>query len=637
MVRIKKVLKLVITVMLTLVLCACYNRNLSDVSKNDANTRIMGESGTEVTGSGNEATEPSDNNREEKSSTSRPNYDGMTADEITATLTLEQKAYQMVTPGIYNIRASDMKKYGYGGVLSQSNGMDISQEGWKKLISELQSAALEAEGAIPFYYGTDAVHGVGYCRGAVVFPHNIGIGAANDKELTYQMGLAVADELKMTGMLWNYSPCVAVTKDPRWGRTKESYSSDYRIVDSLAESYTKGLLEGGITVCAKHFLGDGSVTFGTGEDEMLIDRGDAQLTEDEIRDLLQVYQTQIDAGVQSIMISHSSLNGIKMHEYKYYITDVLKEDMGFQGFVVSDWESIHHISAVTLKDQVITAINAGIDMLMQPEDFDMCAKYIIEAVQEGSITQDRINDAVTRIIRVKLDAGLFKDPMQESLVTVEEKVGSDSYRNLAARLVEKSLVLVKNENKVLPLKSGLKIYITGPAANQSGIYCGGWTIQWMGTNSLVGGSTILDGLKELADENNYTIITDKTKAKEADVVLLCIGEKTYAEWYGDTEDLSITGSSGLPANVAAINEAKELGLPTITCIVAGRNTIISDYIDLWDAVVMCYLPGTEAKAIANVLSGKANFTGKLPMPWYSKVDEIGTEKCMFPLGYGLSY
>lgn len=613
--RIRNGFKLAVIILLILGLCGCGN---DSVNNNPVPSGTNGSLETNAPVSGYK-------------------YDGMTAEEITASLTLEQKAYQMVMPGIYNISVDDMKKHDYGAVLSQSARMDISQNGWKKLVLQLQSAALESEAAIPFIYGTDAVHGLGYCRGAVVFPHNIGIGAANDKELTYKMGLAVADEMKLTGMLWNYSPCVAVVKDPRWGRTKESYSSDYRLVDSLAESYTRGLLDGGIMVCTKHYFGDGSVTFGTGEDDMLIDRGDAQLSEDEIRNLLQVYQTQIDAGVQSIMISHSSLNGIKMHEHKYYITDVLKGEMGFQGFVASDWESIHHISVTDLKEQVIMAVNAGIDMLMQPENFDACAKYIIEAVQEGKISQERVDDAVTRIIRAKMNVGLFKDPMQQSLETVEEKVGSNSYRQLAAQLVEKSLVLVKNENSVLPLKKGLKIYVTGPASNKSGIYCGGWTGQWLGILEVDGGSTILDGLKEIADEYEFTIITDKNKASEADVTILCIGEKTYAEWYGDTEDLSITGALGLEGNIEAIQEAKELGKPVITCIVAGRNTIISEYINQLDAVVMCYLPGTEAKAIANVLSGKVNFSGKLPMPWYSSVDEIGTDRYMFPLGYGLSY
>lgn len=621
MARVRKGLKLAVIILLITGLCGCGNN--TDILTNG----IPNTNGNIETGGSTAANQPGPLSK----------YDGMTAEEITASLTLEQKAYQMVMPAIYNISVADMKKYDYGAVLSQSAGMDLSQDGWKSLVLKLQSAALESEAAIPFIYGTDAVHGVGYCRGAVVFPHNIGIGAANDKELTYKMGLAVADELKLTGMLWNYSPCVAVVKDPRWGRTKESFSSDYRLVDSLAESYTRGLLDGGIMVCTKHFFGDGSVTFGTGEDDMLIDRGDAQLTEEEIRNLLQVYQTQIEAGVQSIMISHSSLNGIKMHEHKYYITDVLKGEMGFEGFVASDWESIHHISVSNLKDQVITAVNAGIDMLMQPEDFNLCAQYIIEAVKEGSIAGERIDDAVTRIIRAKINAGLFRDPMQKSLETSEKKVGSETYRSLAAQLVEKSLVLVKNKNNVLPLKKGMKIYVTGPAADKSGIYCGGWTGQWLGIEDLDTGSTILDGLKEMAGEYDFTIITDKKKAKEADVTILCIGEQTYAEWFGDTEDLSITGSIGLKGNADAIKEAKELGKPVVTCIVAGRNTIISEYIDQWDAVVMCYLPGSEAKAIANVLSGKVNFTGKLPMPWYSSVDEIGTDRYMFPLGYGLSY
>lgn len=619
--RVRKGLKLAVIILLILGLYGC-----------GSNTNNLADSIPDTNGNIETSGNPAAN---QPGSTSK--YDGMTAEEITASLTLEQKAYQMVMPAIYRISTTDMKKYDYGAALSQSANMDLSQDGWKKTVLKLQSAAMESEAAIPFIYGTDAVHGVGYCRNAVVFPHNIGIGAANDKELTYKMGLAVADELKLTGMLWNYSPCVAVVKDPRWGRTKESYSSDYRLVDSLAESYTRGLLDGGIIVCTKHYFGDGSVTFGTGEDDMLIDRGDAQLTEDEIRDLLQVYQTQIDAGVQSIMITHSSLNGIKMHEHKYYITDVLKGEMGFEGFVASDWESIHHISADNLKDMVITAVNAGIDMLMQPDNFNTCAEYIVQAVNEGKISRERVDDAVTRIIRAKINAGLFKDPMQKSLETVEDKVGSEAYRNLAAQLVEKSLVLVKNENNVLPLKKGLKIYVTGPAADKSGIYCGGWTGQWMGIEDLSSGSTILDGLEEIADEYGFTIITDKKKADNADVTVLCIGEQTYAEWFGDTEDLSITGSLGLKGNEEAIREAQELGKPTITCIVAGRNTIIKEYIGQWDAVVMCYLPGSEAKAIANVLSGKVNFTGKLPMPWYSSVDEIGTDRCMFPIGYGLSY
>ncbi len=364
-------------------------------------------------------------------------YNGMTAEEITAALTLEQKAYQMVCPAIYAISAQDMRQYDYGAVLSSSSDMDNGEKGWKTRVLSLQTLALESEASIPYLYGTDAVHGIGYCDYAVLFPHNIGIGAANYAEATYQMGLAVGDELKLTGMLWNYAPCVAVDSDPRWGRTYESCSSDPSIVQSLAVSYAKGLLDAGIVVCAKHFIGDGSVQFGTGEGDNIIDRGNANLTDERLQLQLAIYQALIDEGVQTVMISHSSLNGVKMHENDALINGVLKEQMGFSGFVVSDWESIHNISGSTLKKQVIKAVNAGIDMLMEPEKALECAGYIIEAVGEGSISLDRVDDAVLRIIRVKLEAGLFDDPMQAD--QDDESAVGGTIRALAAKLSRRSL------------------------------------------------------------------------------------------------------------------------------------------------------------------------------------------------------
>jgi beta-glucosidase len=530
-------------------------------------------------------------------------YDGMTAGEITAALTLEQKAFQMVCPAIYSMDANLMRANCYGAVLSAASGMDTTRSGWNSLIDSLQSAALESDAAIPFYYGTDAVHGVGYCRGSVIFPHNIGVGAANDAELAYQMGLAVGDEMKLTGMIWNYAPCVAVDSDPRWGRTYESYSSDYERVDEMASSFAQGLLDAGITVCAKHFFGDGNTRLGTGENGMRIDRGDAQLDETQIAELLSVYQSLVDLGVQTIMPSHSSLNGVKMHENAEYLTGVLKEQMGFGGFIVSDWESIHNISAKTLKEQVIVSVNAGIDMLMEPEKADECAGYIVEAVNEGSIAQTRVDDAVSRILNVKIEAGLFDAPMLSELETKQSDVGSDEYR----------------------------------ALDRTGVYCGGWTEEWNGVEWIDGGSTILNGFDEASDAHSLRIITDASEANQADVAVLCIGEKPYAEWNGDTIDLSVTGELGLDGNLEAINEAKALGIPTVVCIVAGRNVLVGDHIGDWDAVVMCYLPGSEAKAIANVLVGDAPFSGTLPMPWYASTDQIGTDESMFPLGYGLTY
>jgi len=570
------------------------------------------------------------------------------AEDILTRLTLDQKAAQMVQGAVYNVSENMMKKNCYGSILSTFGESSLNASEWKNLILKYQKAAMSSEAGIPYIYGNDAVHGVNTCEGTVIFPHNIGIGAANNKELTYQMGLAVANEAKLTGMLWSFSPCLSAAQDPRWGRTYESYSSETGIVTELGISYAKGLNDGGILPCAKHFFADGNVLYGTGEtqdgEKRLIDRGDAQLSDAEIQDLLNVYQAMIDAGVKTIMISHSSLNGIKMHANEKYIS-MLKNDMGFKGFIISDWDSIHNIPGDNLKEQTITAINAGIDMLMEDSQYEECRKYIVEAVNEGNISMDRVNDAVRRILTVKDEMGILDDPMMEKVTSEVSSVGSQEYRDLAKTLVEESLVLLKNDNSILPIKKGTKIFLTGPAANDVGVQCGGWTITWIGSSdaennghkSIPEGKTILDGLNERSNEYDLTIITDPEKAADADMTLLCLGEKPYAEWKGDSADINITKELGLDDNANAIDLAKSLGHPTVTCIVAGRNVIISDYMKQWDGIVMCYLPGSEGDGIANVLTGKSSFKGTLPMPYYSTVEDIRTDNVMFPVGYGLKY
>lgn len=442
-------------------------------------------------------------------------------------------------------------------------------------------------------------------------------------------------------MLWNFAPCVAQSCDPRWGRTYESYGSDLDIITSLSVEYTKGLIDGGVVACAKHFFADGNVTYGTGEvsdADRLIDRGDSSLSDEEIKELLKVYQAQIDAGVQTIMISHSSLNGVKMHENAEYI-QYLKTEMGFEGFIVSDWNSVQNTSPDSYEEQVITAVNAGIDMLMEVDTYDAARDIIISAVENGKISNERIDDAVTRIIKVKLEAGIFDDPMFEKLNTKQEAIGSEEYIKLAEKLVEESLVLLKNENGLLPLKSGMKVYVTGPAAKDASAQCGGWSVEWNGSPSknITGVTTILDGFIDVAAKKGIEVITDSKKASEADAVLLLVGENAYAEWLGDTEDMALCGSLGLYGNSDAIEEAKELGKPTITCIVAGRQVIIDEYFEQWDSVVMCYLPGSAGQGIANVLCGDADFRGKLPSPWYSSTDQIGTADCWLEKGFGLTY
>ena len=569
-------------------------------------------------------------------------YKDLTPEEIVAKLTLEQKAAQMVQPACYNVNEKKVKEHDYGSILSKSSTLTYKE--WQNYVDGFQNRAVSSESGIPYLYGQDDVHGVNYCLNSVIFPHNIGLGAANDPELMYQVGLITADEAKLCHMLWNFAPCVAQSGDPRWGRTYESYGADLETIKSLSTAYTKGLKDGGVVACAKHFFGDGNVVYGSGEDSdvaRLIDRGDAVLTDAEIEELLSVYQAQIDAGVQTIMISHSSLNGIKMHENAQYI-QYLKNEMGFEGFIVSDWNSVQNTSPETYYDQVVTSVNAGIDMLMEVDLFDEAMYDIINAVKAGDITEERIDDAVTRIIRVKKEAGIFEDPFFENLETVQSETGSAEYRAVAKKLVEESLVLVKNKGNVLPLAEGSKVYITGPAMDNAQAQCGGWTIDWNKSpgEDIEGVTTILDGFLQVAPGKNITVTTDPDEAEDADVVLLVVGEEAYAEWNGDTPDLDLCGELGLQGNDKAIKQAQELKkkkIPVVTLIVAGRNVLISDYEKDWDAVVMCYLPGSEGDGVAEVVCGNENFSGKLPSPWYGSLEEIGTKESEYPMGYGLTY
>ena len=565
-------------------------------------------------------------------------YAGLTAEEIVSRLSLEQKASQMVQPACYNVSTEEMKRFCYGSILSQGDHLNDSE--WRKFTAWFQKAALNSDAGIPYIYGQDDVHGVNYCVGAVYFPHNIGLGAANDEELMYRIGQITADEAKLCHMLWNFAPCVAQSADPRWGRTYESYGSDISAIIRLSTAYSRGLLENGLVVCPKHFFGDGNVSFGTGESRdlpRLIDRGNARLSDEEIAQLLSVYQAQIDTGVQTIMISFSSLNGVKMHENKKYI-DLLKNEMGFQGFIVSDWEAVSQTSPGNYFDQVVAVVNAGVDMLMEADHFREARASIITAVKKGLIPEKRVDDAVRRIIQVKLDAGILDDPLCENIKTMQQETGSAEYRSVAEEAVEKSLVLLKNENNVLPLKNGTSIYIMGPAADHDQAQCGGWTVGWNQSpeRNIPGVTSILEGFLQKEEEYGIRVITRESEAEQADVVLLVVGEEAYAGWNGDSEDLDLCGSLGLKGNRDAIEKAESLGKPVIACIVAGRQILISQYIDQWDAAVMCYLPGSEGQGIANVICGKKPFTGRLPSPWYCSVDQIGTQESWLPKGFGLT-
>lgn len=562
-------------------------------------------------------------------------------------MSLMEKAGQMLQAERNKVTNAEMSSLRLGSVLSGGGSFpgNNTVKDWNTMFQGLQGGALNTSHQIPLIYGVDAVHGLGLLQGAVVFPHNIGLGAANDPELMYQMGAAVAEEMKLVNILWNFGPCVAVSGDPRWGRTYESYSSDPTIVSTLAKAYMKGQMDHGVAATAKHYLADGGTTYGTGEINSLLDRGDAQMSEEELRGIhLAPYKTLVDAGVKIVMASFSSYEGIKMHENEYLITDVLKGELGFKGFVVSDWEAMNALSGSNFEEDIALAINAGVDMLMEPNNYKDAINAIVNNVNSGKISEERINDAVSRILTVKFDMGLFEDPYQEKLTKEVTKLGCDGYREVAKQLVEKSMVLLKNDNNLLPLKLGQKIFVTGPAANDMGLQCGGWGLSWQGQmdngkGKITEGITILEGIKEYADTFGVEIITDESRAAEADVVILAIGEVPYAEFEGDTTDLSITGEKAHPDNVSTIDFVNSLDKPVITLLVAGRNVLFSDYMEQWDSIVMCYLPGTQGDGIASVLYAESPFSGKLAMPYYNSVEDIGKEdaQSLFEVGYGLSY
>ena len=568
------------------------------------------------------------------------------AADLLSRMTLEEKAGQMVQGVFYATTPADMRDLGVGSILSGGGGVpqNNTPTGWQEMVRSFQEGAMASRLGIPFLYGIDAVHGHSNLYQAVIFPQNIGLGAANDPEKMYQMGAAVADEMKLTHILWNFSPCVAVSTDPRWGRSYESFSQDPEIVAALATMYAQGQADSGIIATAKHYAGDGGTVFGTGEGEYLIDRGDAQMTEESFRALhLVPYEALVEAGVPVVMASFSSFNGVKMSESKYWLTDVLKGEMAFAGFVVSDWEAVSGLSGDSFSSNVVLAINAGVDMLMEPERFREARLAIIDGVNNGQIDISRVDDAVRRILTVKFDYGLFEDPYMENLTLKEDVLGSEDYRYLAKSLVEESLVLLKNDNDILPLTSGTKVFVTGPALNDLGVQCGGWTMTWQGMTDaengkeITVGTTILEGLQAYAEKAGIEIITDGSRIGEADVVLLVVGEKPYAEYEGDTATLALDGPTGLPGNMEAISLATSSGAPVIALVVAGRQMDIDSYLADWDAAVMCYLPGTEGDGVAAVLTGEAGFSGKLPFPWYADTADIGTDKVLFPMGYGITY
>jgi beta-glucosidase len=449
-------------------------------------------------------------------------------------------------------------------------------------------------------------------------------------------------------MNYTFAPAVSVVQDISWGRTYESFGESADLVSSLTGPYIEGLQSYCIGASAKHFLADGGTDGGQ-------DQGNATLTEEEVRAIfLKPYYDAIESDVYTIMVSYSSINNQKMHGSEYWIQEVLKDEMGFEGFVISDYEAIHQLSG-SYYDQLVQSINAGIDMLMEPFSWKSAIENILLAVQNGDISVARIDDAVRRILVIKYKMGLFSDDFYNDetgeyyRLTYDDNFYTAENRAVAREAVRKSLVLLKNDNFVLPLSKNEDVAVIGNGASSIGIQCGGWTISWQGsdTNHLTSGTTIIDGMRKAVKQSSGTVYDDISKA---DKVVVVLSETPYAEGQGDNDYPSLTGSTADSGNSALLDEillAKSLGKTVIGLIVAGRPLILGNYLNYFDALVMAFLPGSEAGlGIADVLYGDYDFQGKLPVTWPLNAEGIGMnintipynpDVVLYSFGYGLTY
>lgn len=575
-------------------------------------------------------------------------------------MTLDEKIGQMTQVEKNSIQIGDITKYFIGSILSGGGGSPSTNtaEAWVEMINGFQKEALATRLGIPIIYGVDAVHGHGNLYGATIFPQEIGLGASRDAALVRQIGQTTAEEMLATGAQWNFAPVVAVPQDIRWGRTYEAYGEDTNLVSELASAYIQGLqsLPGGYTPAAgqdlyllatpKHFLGDGGTTFGTSTQVInqpyLLDQGDMRYDETSIRTLfLPPYQAALNIGARSVMVSFSSWNSVKMHAQKHWITDVLKGEMAFQGFVVSDWGGMDQINS-DYYQSIVTGINAGIDMNMVPSDYIRFISTMKKAVKDGDIPGGRIDDAVRRILTVKIELGLFEHPYADP--SLLQTVGSDAHRKLARQAVRESLVLLKNNNVTLPLaKDKQLIYVAGQGANDIGLQCGGWTIEWQGkSGDIQPGTTILQGIQSAVSKDTQLKYNLQGEFDGmADIGIAVVGEQPYAEGVGDASTLDLWQT-----DIQTIKNLRAHSKKLVVIILSGRPLVITGQYQLADAWVAAWLPGTEGAGMADVLFGDFPFVGKLPYTWprtdsqlpiniNNSNDLTGCAAPLFPYGYGL--
>ena len=585
---------------------------------------------------------------------------------LLSTMTLEQKVAQMIQPEIRDITVEDMRKYGFGSYLNgggafPNNDKHASPNDWVNLAEAMYQASVDdsVDGInIPTMWGTDAVHGHNNVIGATLFPHNIALGATNNPELIEKIATITATEVMVTGIDWVFAPTVAVVRDDRWGRTYEGYSEDPEMVKEYSSAIVKGLQGAAdkdflgdkrVISTVKHFIGDGGTEGGD-------DQGNNLSSEQELLDIHgQGYIGGLTVGAQSVMASFNSWHGKKTHGNKYLLTDVLKEQMGFDGFVVGDWNGHGQVKGCS-NESCPQAINAGLDIFMVPTDaWKPLYENTIAQVKSGEITQVRIDDAVSRILRVKFRAGLFEkpSPINRSLSGKIKLIGATEHRKVARQAVRESLVLLKNKGNLLPLSARQNILVAGDGADNIGKQSGGWTITWQGTNNFnndfPGGSSVYDGIVQAvkAQGGSVELNVDGNYQNKPDVAIVVFGEEPYAEGVGDIENLEY--QQGVKQDLALLKRLKADGIKVVSLFISGRPMWVNAELNASDAFAAIWLPGSEGIAVADVLFSKENgdinydFTGRLSYSWPASASQATVNRFdkdyqpLLPYGFGLSY
>ncbi|MCM2417171.1 glycoside hydrolase family 3 N-terminal domain-containing protein [Streptomyces sp. RKAG293] len=562
---------------------------------------------------------------------------------LLATMTLDEKIGQMTQAERASVSNADITDFALGSLLSGGGSAPSPNNAtsWADMYDGFQNASVASRLGIPLIYGVDAVHGHNNVAGATVFPHNIGLGATRDPALVQQIGRATAEEVSGTGIDWDFSPCLCVARNDRWGRTYESFGEKPEIATSMS-TYITGLQGGtlggaaSVLATAKHFIGDGGTTNGT-------DQGNTQISEAELRAIhLPPFQAAVQKGVGSVMISYNSWNGVKDHGNQYLITTLLKGELGFSGFVVSDWNGIDQIDgqAGFTAAEVAQAVNAGIDMVMVPTAWKSFISMLRGEVQAGRVPMSRIDDANRRILTKKFELGLFEHPLTDRGYT--STVGNAAHRATARQAVRESQVLLKNSGNVLPLaKTNNKIFVAGSNADNIGNQSGGWTISWQGASgATTTGTTILQGIRAQAGTGSTVTYNQAGTGIDSSykVAIAVVGETPYAEGAGDRP-------SGMGLSTADLNTIAKLratGVPVVVVIVSGRPMDLAGQLPNWNALVEAWLPGTEGNGVSDVLFGDYAPTGKLPDTWMQSasqqpINDGDGKPALFPYGFGLTY